>query len=146
MKPTWLLLGAPCFALACAEPQSGIPVIDGTVYRGTTDPMQYRSSLPRDARPANRPWLEASGEACSTTVSFPPVPPAVFLGSEALVNALPYPSLGVAAGNDGYRRAVARARESVHGAEIFDVRADVHTTSILGIWRRDCTEVHAMAR
>jgi hypothetical protein len=140
------LVGAASSTLACAGPASGIPVVDGTIYRGTTDPMAYRSSLPRDVpRPAGR-WVEASGEACTTTISFPPNPPAVFLGSEAVLNALPYPSLYVAAGNDGYALAMARARASARGAQLFDVRADVHTTSVLGIWRRDCTEVHALAR
>ena len=49
------------------------------------------------------------------------------------------------AGDDSYARAVRNARESVHGAAIFDVRADVHTTAVLGIWRQECTEIHALA-
>jgi hypothetical protein len=139
-----LLFAAASFALpACAFPQSQVPVLDGTVLQSTRDPMQYRAPLPRDVKPtANR---AAHGEACRTAVYFPPVPPPVFYGSSALVNEIPYRNLQLLVGDGGYARAMAVASDSVDGAPIFDVRADLHTQSFLGIVRRECLEVHAWA-
>jgi len=40
---------------------------------------------------------------------------------------------------------MAKARQSVDGALLYDVRVDLHTIAVLGIVRRDCLEVHASA-
>ena len=65
----------------CALPQAPVPKPDGTVMQVTTDPLQYRSALPRDVRWGGAPPREAYGESCSTLLSFPPSPPTVFPGS-----------------------------------------------------------------
>src|SRR5262249_22330623 len=134
-----------CVALVgCALPQSPLPVVDGTVYQSTTDAMQYRSTQPRDAR-TSAP-RHAHGQACRTMLAFPSLPPPVFMGSDYAAQYLPWSSFVATFGNDGFVRAVANARDSVGGAEIFDVRADLRTTAVLGVWRRECVEVHALAR
>jgi hypothetical protein len=54
-------------------------------------------------------------------------------------------SIGVAWGDGGYQKAMAAAQAKVPGQRLFDVRADVHVTSVLGVFRRQCLEVHAAA-
>ena len=126
----------------CAFPQSPLATPGGTVYQGTTDAMLYRSTQPRDVRPP--PWRRATGESCRTMLSWPLDPPTPFLGSSLAASYLPWPSFSVTWGDDGYARAVARARKAAGGGMLFDVRADVHTTAVLGIWRRECVEIHAL--
>jgi hypothetical protein len=127
----------------CAFPQSPIPTADGTIYHGGASTMQYRSPLPRDVHPAPGAVEETHGESCSSMLAFPPSPPAVFLGSGYVVQKLPWTPLTITAGDSGYIHAVARAREAAGGANLFDVRADLHTTSVFGIFTRECIEVHA---
>jgi hypothetical protein len=143
-----VMAGVACIAASlatgCAFPEgvtSAVP--GGTVFQATTDPAQYRSPQPRDAR--SRAWIDVEGEACRTILTWPLDPPTVFLGSNVAASLLPWPSFAVVWGNDGYRKAVRRASESVGGRLLFDVRADLHTTAVLGIWRRECVEVHALA-
>ena len=138
-----VFLCAPLVAAACALPESQTPVIDGTLFQSTRDPAQYRSPLPRDVKPAAPTERQAHGESCRTSVFFPPLPPAVFLGSNVPLAYLPYNNLQVLLGDEGYAHAVARARASVDGAQLVDVHADVHVVSVLGLWRRECIEVHA---
>lgn len=128
----------------CATPVT--PAVNpATLVQATVDAAAYRSPLPRDVHLDGRPLREASGETCVTALTFPPSPPAVFFGSNLVVQALPWPSALAAFGDDGYAKAVARARGSVGGKDLFDVRADLRTTSILGVWTRSCIEVHALS-
>lgn len=127
----------------CAMPQSGVHAPDATIYDGTRDVMQYRSPLPKDAQPAVVTAQQALGVSCSTTIAFPPLPPALFLGSESLINAIPWPSFTIGAGDRGYAAAMREAHAAAGDGTLVDVRADLHTTSILSVVRRDCTEVHA---
>ncbi|HTR03873.1 MAG TPA: hypothetical protein VMN82_11810 [Thermoanaerobaculia bacterium] len=137
-----MLAGSAC-TWGCAFPQSPVHVPDATIYDGTRDVMQYRSPIPKDVQPAVVTGQQALGVACSTTISFPPLPPALFLGSESVINYIPWPSFTVGAGDRGYAAAMREAHEAAGDAALVDVRADLHTTAVLGIWRRDCTEVHA---
>ncbi len=127
----------------CATPQSPVHIPDTTVFDATREAMQYRSPLPRDAQPTVLTGQQAVGVSCSTTVGFPPLPPALFLGSESVINAIPWPSFTIGAGNRGYAIAMQRAYAAAGTGTLFDVRADLHTTSYLSIVRRDCVEVHA---
>jgi len=132
-----------CTALGgCAFPQSPIATPDGTVLQATTDAMQYRSPLPRDVHLGRAPG-EATGVACRTMLAFPTNPPTPFYGSNLAAQVIPWQALAITFGDDGYAAAMARAREAAAGGRLFDVRADVHTTAVLGIWRRECVEVHA---
>jgi len=141
-----MLPAASLSLAACAFPQTPIATAGGTIYQGSTDAAQYRAPLPRDFHFASGTPREGFGRSCRTTVTLPPSPPTVFLGSNLAAQLVPWGALGVTAGDDGYASAVARARESVGGAALFDVRADLRTTSVLGVWTRQCIEVHASAR
>jgi hypothetical protein len=127
---------------ACASPT--IATQPSTVFQSTTDATQYRSPTPRDAKgPVRSP--DVSGTACRTMLAFPSAPPGVFLGSNTVMQLLPWNALSIVWGDDGYATAVARAREAARGATLVDVRVDLRTTAVLGIWRRECVEVHASA-
>ena len=131
----------------CALPQSQTPSAT-TLVRDSKDPAQYRSALPRDT-PSTKAWTEVKGESCRSMVAFPPNPPAVFLGSGTVVNTIynrtPWSPIDATWGNDGYARAVDKAlRDSPPGSTLVDVRADIHSTSYLGIIRSDCIEVHGL--
>jgi hypothetical protein len=128
--------------LGCALPQTPLPT-PGVIVEGARSPMQYRSPLPHDARVLRSPPQTAHGEACVDSVTFPPSPPAVFLGSQSALQLLPWNSFEVTVGDQTYAKAMARARDSVAGAPLVDVRADARVTSVLGLWTRWCVEVHA---
>jgi hypothetical protein len=138
---TALLLLEACFLSQAPIPSPN----DEIALQVTRDALQYRSPLPRDLAGAHAhlSGREVRGEACQTKVSFPPVYDDPFLGSEAVLSQIPWDSANVAFGNSGYRKALARAKETAGNAALFDVRADTHTTSVLGIWTRQCTEVVA---
>jgi len=129
----------------CAVPVMPSPS-GGTIYQGTTDAVQYRSPQPRDVSHAPGPPREAFGTACHTTLTIPISPPTPFLGSGFALQVLPLRQpLMIMAGDAGFSAAVAKARQSVQGAALYDVRVDLHTISVLGIVRRDCLEIHASA-
>jgi hypothetical protein len=129
----------------CAYPPLPATVTNDTIYQGTIDPVQYRSPLPRDvqgslASPIAR---QARGRSCRTVLSFPSIPPTPFYGSATAAQLLPWQSLALVFGNASYAAAVSKARDSVDGAAVYDVRADMHTRAVLGLWREECIEVHA---
>ena len=67
-------------------------------------------------------------------------------GADVALQALqPQQSLQIAVGDAGFARAVEEAKRSAHDAPLFDMRVDLHTTSVLSFIRRDCLEVHALA-
>jgi hypothetical protein len=116
----------------------------GTIIQATTDPIDYHSTQPRDVAPT--PSQKAFGSSCHTTLTFPASPPTPFLGSGTVLSFVPLQqSFSIAVGSGGLIKAIAEARQSVHDAQLYDVRIDVHTTSVLSLVRRDCVEVHASA-
>lgn len=127
----------------CLFPQNAIPTPGGTVLQATRDPAQYRSALPRDVQgiPGRG---ETSGHACRTMLSWPSNPPTPFIGSAAAASLLPWPSFDVEWGNEGYAKATEQAVKAAGGGILYDVRADLHTTAILGILRFECVEIHAL--
>jgi len=130
-------------SVGCAIPQGTAPTPYALLH-STRDPAQYRSANPRDVQAPPKEWPQASGEACRTMFWWLPNPPTPFLGSQTAASLLPYPSFDVAWGNAGYAKAVKVALESAGGGTLVDVRADVHTVSVLSVWRRECIEVHAL--
>lgn len=138
-----LLVGA--LSAGCLAPQGLQSPSQGAtvVFQQTKDAGQYRSPLPREA--PTRHWVDAEGEACRTVLSWPVNPPTPFIGSATAAQFLPWPSFSALWGNDSYARAVRRASESAGGGVLYDVRADLHTVAFLGIVRRECIVVHALA-
>jgi hypothetical protein len=135
-----LALGAAC--VACQIPPSPVHVPDGTVYEGTHNPVQYRAALIRDLK-VNATPKQAYGEACKTGFYLPTYQVSPFLGSSWLANAVTPFNVGVVWGNAGVIRAIAEAKESSGAKLLYNVRLDQHSTAILGVWHRDCVEVHA---
>lgn len=138
LAAAWILCG-------CAVPVMPSPSA-GTLYQGTTMAVQYRSPLPRDVSTPSGPPREASGATCRTSLTFPISPPTPFLFSSAALSVLPLRQpLALLVGDSGFATAMAKARQSVDGSPLYDVRVDLHTIAVLGIVRRDCLEVHASA-
>ena len=127
----------------CALPQSSVPT-PYPLLHASREPAQYRSANPRDIQGSARDWPEATGVACRTMLSWPTNPPTPFLGSATAASLLPWPSFDVTWGNDGYAKAVKMALGEAAGGSLVDVRADVHTVAVLGIYRRECIEIHAL--
>jgi hypothetical protein len=140
----WLAAAALTMGSAgCLFPQNAVPT-PYQVVQDTRDPAQYRSALPRDVQGSTLLAQEAYGESCRTMLSFPTNPPTPFLGSATAASLLPWPSYSVTWGNDGYAKAVAKALQRAGGGTLVDVRADLHTTAVLGILRWECIEVHGL--
>ena len=127
----------------CAFPPLPSTVTNDTLFQGTVDPMQYRSPLPRDVQPSPDRARQASGRSCRTLLTFPSIPPTPFYGSSFAAQVIPWQSLAIVFGDQSFAAAIAKARDSVDGATLYDVRADLHTTAVLGLWRSECIEVHA---
>jgi len=140
-----MLAGLLAGLAGCAAPTFPPPQQSAyTVAQLTRDSMAYRSALPRDA-PDRRVLTPVHGEACASAIFFPPSPPDPFFGSNLVEPYIPWPSFSAVFGDDGYARAVAQAMRDMPDARLIDVRADVRTTSVLGIWVRGCVVVHGMA-
>jgi hypothetical protein len=132
---------ASCVAVPVLPPPSA-----GTLAQSTTDGIQYRSALPRDVPQKDAKPRIAFGSSCHTTLTSPFSPPAPFYGSDVALQLLQLrQALQVEVGDAGFARAVEEAKRSVHDAPLYDVRVDLHTTSVLSVIRRDCLEVHALA-
>lgn len=95
------------------------------VYQGTTGPMSQRFSAPQPGD-AKTPPVEVQGEDCQSGLT------------------LLYLAFGW--GEGGYEKAYARAQSNAHGKDLYDVRADLHRTQVLGIWQQDCTCITASVR
>jgi hypothetical protein len=108
------------------------------VYQDSVDPLSYRS--PPGALAKRVP---VRGEACQSAVT---LPFGLILAAFEAGNAAAAPAfVGAGWGDGGYARAVSAASASAPGARLVDVRADLHTTIVLGIWRQQCVEVSAAA-
>jgi hypothetical protein len=101
------------------------------VYQDATGPLAYRS-VPVSPGPLR----EVRGEACQSAITFPLalVWGAIESGNPANASAF----LSAGWGNAGYAEAVASARQSAPHAPLVNVRADLHTRIILGVWRQEC--------
>lgn len=95
-------------------------------------PLSAQAMTRRELPAAWRPAGEVRGRGCQHGLSIP------------LSASLRPTSLAGAAGDGGYERAVAQIRrEHPELAGLYDLRADVHHLSILGVYRRRCVEVTA---
>jgi len=108
-------------AAGCATPGMGRVLGPATVYEDVSAPLEYRADLVRGTR-------EVRGEACQTGIFLPVIP------------------ASIAWGDGGYRDAVRVAQAQAPDASLTDVRADIHTISILTIFRQQCVVVTAAAR
>lgn len=108
------------------------------VYQDSSGPLSYRSTV---AQPGT--LREVHGESCQSAITLPVglVWAAIESGNAARAPA--FVSGGWGAG--GYAEAVANALATTPGARLVNVRADMQTKIILGIWRQQCVRVAADA-
>lgn len=132
-----LLLGLwvqPAFAQEDgSEASPGIISVGGIVlFYNSSGPLSFVSmtvgELPKGAVPTGT----VQGRTCQYGISIP------------IEAALRPTSLSGAAGNGGYRKTLeAMRREHPELSGIFDVKVDLHILSVLGIYKRQCTEILA---
>ena len=104
------------------------------LYYDTEGPLSFRSLTPREL-PGDALRLGAvRGKGCQHGLSIP------------LSSALLSTRISGAAGRGGTRKALAKIRAAHPDLRgLYDVKIDVHSTSVLGIYRRQCVEIDAFA-
>lgn len=118
---------------------AGTHVADAILlYQDTAGPLSYRAAAKLDG-----PGRPVVGRACQSALTLPVVLLWGAIRGGSMANAPGF--IGAAWGDGGYMRAVAEANASAPGAHLVNVRADLRTTVILGLWRRQCVEVNALA-
>jgi hypothetical protein len=108
------------------------------LYQNSVGPLSYRSQ-PVGSGAAH----EVRGEACQSAITLPVglVWAAIKAGNTAFATAF----LSGGWGEGGYAEALASALKSAPNARLVNVRADLNTKIILGIWREQCVRVVASA-
>ncbi len=111
-----------------------IPAGSFMIYYNATGPLSFVAMTPKD-KPKNAPDLgTVHGDSCQRGLSIP-------LSADVRGT-----SITGAYGDGSFMKAlgaIKTARPDVAG--IYDVRTDMHVFSILGIYRKLCTEVTARA-
>ncbi len=139
-----LILSAALLVILAAAPRaekptyrakSGVLVMGGfLVFHDTEGPLSFvsltHSELPTDAQKIGPVF----GKGCQHGLSIP------------LSASFDSTKISGAAGKGGARKALKKIREK-HGEirGLYDVKVDTHITSILGLYRRQCVEIHARA-
>ena len=107
-----------------------IPAGGILLFYDSVGPLSFETLAPSQVPPGSRPLGELRARSCQYGLSIP------------LALSLRSLSLSGAGGNGGYRKALERLkRERPEAAGLFDVKVDLRLTSVLGIFRRLCTEV-----
>jgi hypothetical protein len=132
------LLAATCRAVGEGDEDDALPGLQpasGVVlYYDSAGPLSFPSMTPKDVPEGVRKIRRVKGRACQWGFALP---------TAATINAT---KAGVYFGNGGYGKALARIKKA--NPEIiglYDVRTDVETLMILGIFQSFCTEVTARA-
>lgn len=140
MKRALGIAAAALVAAGCAPPpyhaRMGVLVPSPLmVYEGATGPLSHQAPTLRDG---TRLVGETTGEACQSGLALP-------IGLAGLFTPTPAApaSIGVAWGDGGWSEAMKDAQKKAPGGRLVDVRADLHVTNILFVWRRQCLEIHA---
>lgn len=115
------------------EATPGLIGVGGFIlFYGARGPLSFATLTPRDLPQGAVVGAEVEGAACEYAVSVP------------ISLSLRGPSVSAAAGDGGYEKALRQIREAHPEIDgVFDVRVDQRTTSVLGVWRRLCTEITA---
>lgn len=138
LAPVTAVLGlavAGCFPGYQTRPR--VLPLPPTSIQSSTGPLSYRAPTPTRAAP---PLGEVTGRACQSGLTLP-------LGwitraDEAGNDQVALLVFGAGFGDGGYAAALADAGSKAEGP-LYDIRADVHVLSILGVWREQCVEVTA---
>jgi hypothetical protein len=115
-----------------------IPLPPLVLYQDSVGPLSYRAQ-PVGSAPAR----EVRGEACQSALTLPVglVWAAIKAGNTAYATAF----LSGGWGEGGYAEALSSALKDAPNARLVNVRADLHTRIILGIWRQQCVRLVASA-
>jgi hypothetical protein len=102
------------------------------LFYGGAGPVSYRESTPRDVPKQAKLLGEVQGEGCQQGLFIP-----IQLSFRSN-------SVSGITGNAGFEKALREIHQQHPALDgLFDVKVDRHTLSILGIYRRECTEVVA---
>ena len=104
------------------------------LFYNTSAPLSFVSMTAGQLPPGAVPIGEIQGKTCQHGLSIP------------LSASIRATSLSAAAGDAGYRKTLAKMRQDrPELAGIYDVKVDLQTLSILGIYKRVCTVIAARA-
>lgn len=102
------------------------------LFYNARGPLSFVTMTPGQLPKGAVPIGEVKGKSCSHGLSVP------------LSASIRPTSLSGAAGDGGYHKTLeAMRRERPELAGIYDVKVDLHILSILGVYRRQCTEILA---
>ena len=130
----FFFLTAACSQGPAYKASAGLLFIGGfVVFYDSEGPLSYQTLKPWDV-PKNANLMgEVSGNSCQHGLSIP----IIF----SLANRF---SVSGAKGNGSFKKALLDIYEKYPDLEgVYDVKVDVHQWSILGVYKRDCTEVVA---
>jgi hypothetical protein len=117
------------------EAKPGLLVPSGLItFVHSQGPLSYASLTRRELPPDAVNAGPVSAQSCQYALSVP------------LSLSLSATSVSGAAGNGGYDKALrnlSKTRPELRG--LYDVIVDLHRTSVLGVFSRLCTEIHARA-
>ena len=109
-----------------------IPASGFVLYYNTQAPLSFLAMAPNELRTDMVPIGEVKAQSCQYELAVP------------LSLAFRPTSISGAQGNGSYRNALERLqRERPELAGIYDVKIDMHITSVLGVFQRLCTEIFA---
>ena len=106
------------------------------LYFDSVGPLSYVAMTPKDLPADAIPAEEVRGEGCQHSLSIP-------LGSPLSPSRQ---SLSGAGGRGGFEKALRMIRDASPGLRgLYDLKVDDHVVSILGFYRRLCTQITARA-
>jgi len=126
------MVAASPFGQESYEARPGLITLEGyVVFYNAQGPLSMvsmtRSELPKDAVPSGK----VEGKSCQHGLQIP-------------LSATLWPTkVSGAIGDGGYRKVLSEIREDNQIIGLYDVKVDQQIVSILGIYRRICTEVRA---
>ncbi len=131
----WCLLSTSAWAQSPAyEADIGLIFVGGFIlFYDSEGPLSYQTFTPRESPDGAVSLGEVAGNSCQHGLSIP----IIFSATDRF-------SVSGAKGDGSFKQALSDLRQKHPGVEgIYDVKVDVHQLSILGIYKRDCTEVVA---
>jgi len=135
----WLVLAALFAARGAGAQEEGASARPGLIHPGgllifysVQGPLSFMTMTPGDLPPGAKDAGEVQGRSCQYGLSIP------------VTLSLRPTTISGAAGDGGYRKTLAAIRKGRPDlAGIYDVKVDVQILSILGFYRRTCTEILA---
>jgi len=135
---TWGILFLLYGSLAHAERPAyesrfGLMTVGGfVVFFNSKGPLSYQTLTPGDLPQTAVRVGEVKGRSCQYAVSIP----VIFSGGGQRT------SISAAKGDGSYRKAFENIKVKNPDLDgVFDVKIDLHRFNILGIYKRDCTEI-----